>query len=258
MKKTVLIVFVSIFYNTITFAQPILKLGKEYHDFGELKEGDPASYEFEVTNTGNEPLIIASVQPSCGCTTPDWTREPIPPGGKGKIKASYGTQGRVGYFNKSITINTNSETPSRIIYIRGNVLKKEPVVTYTPEQLKSSPKIVLDKTTQQFGTIERNYKVPLKLTVKNLGRSDLKINDISSSCTCIEVTKLPEYIKPGGSEIVEILYVPNVIGETEDIIYFKSNDITNPSQKLVCKGKVVESLSAPSLLKENKTNVPFK
>src|SRR5436190_1720705 len=64
------------------------------YDFGTIEEGPAAEHVFTFTNTGKEPLIIQRVQPSCGCTTPDWTKEPVAPGKTGMIKASYGTQGR--------------------------------------------------------------------------------------------------------------------------------------------------------------------
>ena len=94
---------------------------EERHDFGTLREGDAAEYVFKVKNTGKEDLIISKVQPSCGCTTPDWTKEPIKPGKMGMVKASYGTQGRPGHFDKNLTVMTNAG--NKMIYISGNVEK---------------------------------------------------------------------------------------------------------------------------------------
>src|SRR5688572_19522717 len=68
----------------------------DIHDFGNLEEGPAAEHVFTFTNTGKEPLLIQRVQPSCGCTTPDWTKDAVAPGKTGMIKASYGTQGRPG------------------------------------------------------------------------------------------------------------------------------------------------------------------
>jgi hypothetical protein len=102
-------------------AATTIKFKSETHDFGELKEGDAADAEFVFTNTGSKPLTITNVQPSCGCTTPTWTKDPIAPGKTGVIKAAYGTKGRPGAFNKSITVNYNGGT--QVIYIKGNVEK---------------------------------------------------------------------------------------------------------------------------------------
>ncbi len=93
----------------------------DVHDFGTIEEGPSADHVFVFTNTGKEPLIIQRVQPSCGCTTPDWTKEPIAPGKTGMIKASYGTQGRPGHFEKTMTVFTNAGT--KMVTFKGNVEK---------------------------------------------------------------------------------------------------------------------------------------
>lgn len=106
-----------------TAAEPntTIKFKSETHDFGTLKEGDAAEAEFVFTNTGNKPLIITNVQASCGCTTPFWSKEPVAPGKTGIVKAAYGTQGRPGSFNKSVTVTSNAGT--NVIYIKGLVEK---------------------------------------------------------------------------------------------------------------------------------------
>ena len=99
------------------------------HDFGNITEGAMATYEFVFTNTGKVPLVISNVQPSCGCTTPEWSREPINPGSKGKVKAIYNTYGRPGNFQKYVTVKSNAVTGSVDLTIKGVVLTKpvEPV-----------------------------------------------------------------------------------------------------------------------------------
>lgn len=78
------------------------------YDFGTIPEGPAAEHVFTFTNTGKEPIVIQKVQPSCGCTAPDWTKEPIAPGKTGMVKATYGTQGRPGHFEKTMTVFTNA------------------------------------------------------------------------------------------------------------------------------------------------------
>jgi hypothetical protein len=95
--------------------------GSDNFDFGTIEEGPSADHVFTFTNTGKEPLIIQRVQPSCGCTTPDWTKEPIAPGKTGMIKASYGTQGRPGHFEKTMTVFTNAGT--KMVSFKGTVEK---------------------------------------------------------------------------------------------------------------------------------------
>lgn len=137
MKKIVAIIFICISV-TVYAQQPKLidSLQKSeivfentIHDFGNINEGTMASYEFIFTNTGKVPLIISNVQPSCGCTTPEWSKEPVASGAKGKIKAIYNTYGRPGNFQKYITVKSNAVVGSIDLTIKGVVLTKpiEPV-----------------------------------------------------------------------------------------------------------------------------------
>src|SRR5213078_2163601 len=59
------------------------------YDFGKIKQGVPVTHEFKFTNKGKVPAVITNAQPSCGCTTPNWTKEPIPPGGQGFVEATF-------------------------------------------------------------------------------------------------------------------------------------------------------------------------
>lgn len=97
--------------------------GGETHDFGNLKEGPQAEYAFEFKNTGKEPLIISNASASCGCTTPEWPKEPVMPGKTGKITVRYNTQGRPGPFNKTVFITSNAagEKDRYELFIKGTV-----------------------------------------------------------------------------------------------------------------------------------------
>jgi hypothetical protein len=113
-----------------------LKFKTEKHDFGTVPEGPQAKFDFEFTNEGKEPLILSNVQASCGCTTPEWPKEPILPGKSAKVTAIYNTQGRPGQFTKSITVSSNAKTPSIVLMINGTV-EKAPATT-APEKTPNS------------------------------------------------------------------------------------------------------------------------
>lgn len=102
---------------------PAITFKTEQHDFGKVTEGVVAEYVFTFTNTGNQPLILKDVRASCGCTTPSWTREPVMPGKTGTIKVAYNSQGRPGTFNKSVTITSNIPDETKILFIKGEVIK---------------------------------------------------------------------------------------------------------------------------------------
>ncbi len=122
--------------NFVETTKPIFNfLSEETHNFGELDEGPKYDHEFKFENIGKEPMIIAGVKASCGCTTPDWPKEPIMPGEVGAIKVIYNTKGRKGKFNKAVTITSNSVTPTKRLYIKGNVNEAAPDQPVKPKSL---------------------------------------------------------------------------------------------------------------------------
>lgn len=113
-------------FGSVAVAQEVvngakIEFEKEVHDYGQVKYGGNGTSTFEFTNTGNAPLIISRAQGSCGCTVPEWPKEPIVPGGKGKITVKYDTK-RSGPISKSVTISSNAvNDPAKTIKIKGNV-----------------------------------------------------------------------------------------------------------------------------------------
>lgn len=128
--KRILTSLLLLMTSSLLFAQnnnpngPIFKFIEETHDFGNIKEGPQAQIDFIFINGGKEPLIIQNCSASCGCTTPDWSKEPIAPNQKGKITVKYDTKGRVGSFNKTVYIasNARSDKERYEINIKGNVI----------------------------------------------------------------------------------------------------------------------------------------
>jgi len=100
---------------------PKIDFEKEVHDYGKIKNGADGTCTFEFKNTGNAPLIISNAKGSCGCTVPDWPKEPIAPGASAEIKVKYDTK-RAGAINKSVTITSNAvNEPTKVIRIKGFV-----------------------------------------------------------------------------------------------------------------------------------------
>lgn len=106
----------------ITQAQEI-KFKDTDHDFGNIQLRDSAVYQFEFTNTGNQPLIISKVNSSCGCTVPTYPKEPIAKGGKGVITVKYLYTDRLITFNKQVTVHSNAQKNNMVnLYIKGVVV----------------------------------------------------------------------------------------------------------------------------------------
>lgn len=112
------------------------KFEQTEHDFGTLDEGPKVTHVFNFTNTGKEPLIITSARASCGCTVPQKPEKPVLPGEVGEITVTYNTKGRVGNFNKAITLTSNAKQSTFILKIKGVVEKVE---DGTPEKPAEGP-----------------------------------------------------------------------------------------------------------------------
>ncbi|MDH5367449.1 MAG: DUF1573 domain-containing protein [Cyclobacteriaceae bacterium] len=104
---------------------PIISFEEATFDFGDITQGDKVEHVFNFENTGIEPLIITNVQTTCGCTAPEWPRDPVIPGQKSSIKVVFNSTGKSGRQNKVITILSNSASPSNQITITTNVLPKK-------------------------------------------------------------------------------------------------------------------------------------
>jgi hypothetical protein len=94
------------------------------HDFGEIEFGGDGSFDFKFTNKGKSPLILENVRSTCGCTVPEWTREPVNPSDTGSIRVIYDTH-RVGAFSKTLIIYSNAANSPIRIFIKGRVLPSE-------------------------------------------------------------------------------------------------------------------------------------
>lgn len=126
---TLTLVFAAAFATNTSYAQETqvavagaeIEFEKETHDYGTIKQNANGTYEFKFKNTGTQPLMISNAKGSCGCTVPEWPREPIAPGESGVIKVKYDTK-RVGPFSKSVTLQSNASTnPTKTIRIKGTV-----------------------------------------------------------------------------------------------------------------------------------------
>ncbi|MDR1500041.1 MAG: DUF1573 domain-containing protein [Tannerellaceae bacterium] len=99
-----------------------LSVSEDSHDFGDIKEdGGKVSHAFVVKNDGAQPLVITRVIASCGCTSPEWTKEPIAPGKTGEVLVTYDPLGRPGPFAKTVSIYSNGKRGSQVLTIRGEV-----------------------------------------------------------------------------------------------------------------------------------------
>lgn len=131
MKRKVLLLLIAgisvlgIMAKTEKDGTPIAKFGEMSHNFGTIKEAaGPVTHTFEFMNTGNANLVIIDARAECGCTRPDYPKNPIAPGKKGKIKVTYNPAGRPGSFDKVVTIRTNGQPKKIRLKVKGSVIPK--------------------------------------------------------------------------------------------------------------------------------------
>ena len=104
-----------------------VKFDKTEHDFGVINEGDVVETVFSFTNSGKSELIITSAKGSCGCTVPEWPKEPIMPGEEGQIRVKFNSDKKPNLQQKSITLVTNTEQGKEILKIKAQVTPKSKV-----------------------------------------------------------------------------------------------------------------------------------
>ena len=124
--KRILFLLIVIFASGMVSAQQreasITVVGESVFDFGDIKESDgSASHSFVLLNNGELPLVISRVVASCGCTMPEWTKEPIAPGKTSELKVTYDTAGRPGPFTRTISVYSNGKTGNYVLTIKGDV-----------------------------------------------------------------------------------------------------------------------------------------
>ncbi|MFL1013150.1 DUF1573 domain-containing protein [Flavisericum labens] len=131
--KSTLFLLALLFLSATSFSQEetskeivgVLSFETDVIDYGTIQQNANGERTFTFTNTGNAPVVISNVKTSCGCTVPSYAKEPILPGDSSEIKVKYATN-RIGAFKKTITVVSNASESTKIIRIKGTVLKPEP------------------------------------------------------------------------------------------------------------------------------------
>jgi hypothetical protein len=119
-------------------SKAVISFAKSNFNFGSIPHNVPATHIFSFTNTGTEPLVLSNVQASCGCTTPDWPKQPIAPGKKGTIKATFNAA-TVGTFTKSVTVMSNAKNGTVILNFAGEVKPATAATTAAKPAIATSP-----------------------------------------------------------------------------------------------------------------------
>jgi len=257
MKKIILFSTI-VLMSASLFAQPVMKLSEQNHDFGKFKEeAGRQSYDFIVTNTGNAPLVIQNIVASCGCTTPEWTREPIPPGKEGKIKAIYDPKDRPGAFNKTLSVYTNAKPEMAVLVIKGEVLPREKTIEELFAYPVDSEKAIrFESNHLAFTNIKKTEKKIRVMPVINTSDKPVKIG-FEMLPEHLTLKANPVTLNPGQKGIIEGTYDAtknNSWGNVSDMVKVVLNGVTQNTSYYYISANLVEDFS--KLTKEDLENAP--
>ncbi len=257
MKKLMLfisILMVGVIANS-QLSETKVQLSENEHDFGTFKEeAGRQTYDFILTNTGTNPLVIQNVVASCGCTTPEWTRQPVPAGGKGKVTAIYDPKNYPGKFNKTLTVYTNTKPQVSVLTIKGEVIPHEKTV----EELFTFKvgDIRFESNHLAFTNVKKTEKKIRVMQLINTSDEPVKVEfDNLQKHLTLKVN--PETLKPGQKGIVEGTYDATKNpgwGNVSDMVKVKLNGVVQENVYYYVSANLVEDFS--NLSKEDLLNAP--
>ncbi|MBD0331619.1 MAG: DUF1573 domain-containing protein [Chitinophagaceae bacterium] len=159
--KTILLVAAAFIASIVVKAQnpdEVIKVSTDKYDFGKVKQGVPVTTYFEITNKTNKPIYLESVTASCGCTTPEWSKVPIPAGGTKKIKVGYNAAA-MNHFEKDVFIKVSGVPQTKVVKITGDVMDATAYDAYMKD-VKAQD----DKKTTEVKAKTDNTKVKVATT----------------------------------------------------------------------------------------------
>lgn len=232
-----------------------IQLSSTEHDFGKFKEeAGRQTFDFVITNTGTEPLVIQNVVASCGCTTPEWTRQPIPAGATGKVTAIYDPKDRPGQFNKTLSVYTNTKPEVSVLVIKGEVIPHEKTV----EELFTFAVggIRFESNHLAFTNVKKTEKKIRVMQMINTSAAPVKIEfeDVPEYLT---LRANPETLKPGQKGLVEGSYDGTKNqgwGNVSNMIRVKLNGERQENLYYYVSANLVEDFS--NLSKDEVANAP--
>ncbi len=257
MKRLLLFLSLLIFGVTVNaqYAQTKMQLSVIEHDFGTFKEeAGRQTFDFIVTNTGTEPLVIQNVVASCGCTTPEWTKQPIPAGGKGKVTAIYDPKDRPGVFNKTLSVYTNTKPEIVILVIKGEVTAREKAVEELFTFLVGA--VRFESQNLAFTNVKKTEKKIRVMQLVNTSTAPVKV-EFEGLPAHLTIKANPETLKPGQKGLVEGTYDATKNpgwGSVYDMVKIKLNGVPQENAYYSISANLVEDFS--SLSKEDLTNAP--
>jgi len=246
MKRIIsLLILSAIFISGFSQSRnPSISFKSTTHDFGTIREeGGKVTHKFEFVNTGGGPLIIQNVTATCGCTAPDWTKQPVPPGGTGFVAATYNPTGRPNAFTKYLYVDSNAEQGRAKLTIKGIVTPKPR--TIEDDYRYSMGGLRLKANHLAFGNVKNKEKKNYRLEVINNSDQQLKLG-FSHIPAHMEMKFEPEVLKPGEKGYIVASYDAarkNDWGMVIDRANVTVNGTSDRNYRLVISANIIEDFS---------------
>jgi hypothetical protein len=213
MRVKILLLF--LMYSSLAVCQVSkpLQFQEEIFDFGMINEqSGPVLHEFSFINNSSRPIKIINVQASCGCTTPDWSKDPIESGKSGFIQASFNPAGRPGYFNKSLTVTTDFDPNPLTLQIKGQV-----AVEGEADKIQfqaSNGNLKLKSGSFNMGKVFIKDEFTVRdFQVMNGGTKPLTFSGNDVGPAYIKIDIQPKTLQPGEKGNIKVSYNGNMKGK---------------------------------------------
>lgn len=252
-KLSLFVLLVAAFF--MTNAQPQIKFDNTTYDFGKIKEeGGKVTGRFEFTNVGDSDLVLVNVRPGCGCTAANYSHDPVAPGQRGYIEATYNPYNRPGAFNKNIRVTTNEpkfrvegQSAPHMIFIKGEVIKRPPTEFEKAGYTKTNGMV-------------RFFEPSVSRTLLNteVAKDTFKIRNFWNKPVSIQLDDKHSYVKEVyrsfGSEIqpnqegfIVLEYnaaIRSSFGQIKDVVTFTTNDSIEPKKAIHYAVNIREDFSS--------------
>jgi len=232
-----------------------LTFQEKVFDFGVVREeAGPVTHVFEFENTSERSVKILAVKPSCGCTTPDWSKEPVKPGSKGFVTAKFDPASRPGFFNKTLTITTDYSSESVILTIKGSVSLKGDNSIF--REARGSWRLI--SASFNMGKVLIKDEMTWKdFEVLNASDKEVALIGTPVAPAYIKVMVTPSSLKPGEKGTIRIGYngkLKNAYGFHSDNVEFITDDDVMPGKSFSVQATLEDYF--PPLSKEEVAKAP--
>lgn len=192
MKKLVILLVLFFVSINAQVVGPKLSVPEMNFDFGDINEGQVVEHNFTIYNTGDDLLKINDIRASCGCTAALPDKKELKPGESTNINVKFNSARRRGHQRKHVYVTTNDPENKEVrLTFTTNILLPE------SDPNASQPEMKLSRTQHDFGTVSEGKVLELDIDFKNVGKDELVVKDVRSSCGCTAALLSSKKLKPG-------------------------------------------------------------